>query len=147
MKEFMGYLKRMDLRAMFITPTENGFIQFFRYAFVGGIATVVDWAVLYILTTMGMYYLISTVFAFFAGLAVNFLLSKLLVFSASEAKVGKVGEFVAYAIIGALGLLITMGIMYVLTDKVGMYFMLSKVIATVIVLAWNYIMRKRLLYK
>ena len=146
MKEFMGYLKHMDLRAMFITPTENGFIQFFRYAFVGGIATIVDWAVLYILTTMGMYYLVSTVFAFFAGLAVNFLLSKLLVFSASEAKVGKVGEFVAYAIIGAMGLLITMGIMYLLTDIVGMYFMLSKVIATVIVLAWNYIVRKKLLY-
>lgn len=43
MKEFFELLKKGKLRAIFLDPTDNSFLQFFRYLFVGGIATVVDW--------------------------------------------------------------------------------------------------------
>ncbi len=147
MEEFFELLKHFDFRGLFIKPTENGFLQFFRYAFVGGIATIIDWGVLFLLTQLGIYYLISAVFSFFAGLIVNFILSKLFVFSASKARIGKTGEFISYGLIGAIGLLLTMGIMYVLTDLLNIHYMLSKIIATAIVLAWNYIARKKTLYQ
>jgi len=146
-KEFFEYLLKFDLKSILITPTTNGFLQFVRYAFVGGIATIADWAVLYVLTQCGMYYLISAVFAFLAGLIVNFALSKLLVFSASEAKVNKVAEFVVYGVIGVVGLGLTMVIMWFLTEVCHVYYMLSKVVATVLVLVWNYLARKKVLYK
>lgn len=147
MKEFFGLLRKFDLKGLFITPTNNSFLQFFRYIFVGGLATVVDWGVLYVLTELGVYYIISSIISFFAGLIANYLLSKLLVFKASEVKVGAVMEFVGYAIIGAVGLGFTVLIMYLLTDCLHLYYMLSKVIATVIVLLWNYIARKKILYR
>lgn len=40
-----------------------------------------------------------------------------------------------------------MMLMYLLTDLCHLYFMLSKIIATFIVLVWNYLARKILLYR
>lgn len=148
MKEFFDLLKRFDLKGLFLTPTKNGVLQFFRYLFVGGIATVVDWGVLFALTEfLDLYHLISAIFAFVAGLGTNFLLSKLVVFSANEARANPVMEFLGYALIGVIGLGITELIMYLFTDRMSLYYMLSKAIATALVLVWNYLARKLLLYK
>ncbi|MEE0059990.1 MAG: GtrA family protein [Acutalibacteraceae bacterium] len=148
MKEFFTLLIKFDLKGIFITPTKNGFLQFFRYVFVGGIATVVDLGVLFVLTDFAnIYHLISAIIAFVAGLITNFFLSKLLVFKSNEARVNAFMEFVTYAIIGVIGLGITELIMFILTDCNNLHYMLSKIIATMIVLAWNYIARKMIIYK
>lgn len=148
MNEFFQLLKQFDLKGIFVTPTKNSFLQFFRYLFVGGIATVVDWGVLFALTEIfHLYYLISAIFAFVAGLVTNFLLSKLLVFQGSETRTNALMEFLGYALIGVVGLGMTELIMFVFTDCMMLYYMLSKAIATMIVLAWNYLARKFLLYK
>lgn len=36
----------MNLKKLFVEETDSTFIQFFRYCFVGGFATVVDWGCL-----------------------------------------------------------------------------------------------------
>ena len=147
MKEFFDLLKRFDLKGMFLTPTKNGFLQFFRYLFVGGIATVVDWAVLLALTELaGIHHMISAAFGFVAGLATNYLLSKLLVFRANEANAGEVLEFLGYALIGLMGLGITELLLWI-GASFSLHYMVFKAIATVVVLAWNYLARKMLLYK
>ena len=107
-----------------------------------------DWGVLFLLTEVGgIHHLISAIIAFIAGLITNFVLSKLLVFKANEAKVQPVLEFVGYAVIGLVGLGLTELIMYLFTDVLNLHYMLSKVIATVIVLVWNYVARKLILYR
>ena len=148
MKEFLNLCRKMDLKGIFISPTTNGFLQFFRYVFVGGIATIADWGTLYVLTEYAkINHLISAVIAFIIGLIVNFVLSKLLVFNANEAKTNKLMEFIGYAIIGVIGLGITELIMYLFTNQMNLHYMLSKAIATIIVLIWNYIARRKILYK
>ena len=148
MKEFFVLLKKGDLKAIFTTPTQNGFLQFFRYLFVGGVATVVDWGMLFMLTEFAhIHYLISTVLAFIGGLATNFLLSKQLVFKANEARVSPLIEFLSYALIGVIGLGITELIMVLFTNHLDFHYMISKVIATVIVLLWNYMARRYAIYK
>lgn len=148
MKEFLELLKKFDLKGILITPTKNGFLQFVRYVFVGGIATVADWATLFVLTDFAhVYHMVSAVIAFVAGLIVNFLLSKLLVFKANEARVNVAMEFVSYTVIGIIGLGITELIIFLFTNCGNLHYMLSKVIATVIVLAWNYLARKLFIYK
>ena len=148
MKEFFELLKKFDLKGIFISPTKNGFLQFLRYLFVGGIATVVDWGVLFLLTDfVHIYHMVSAIIAFIAGLITNFFLSKLLVFKANEARVNPVMEFISYAVIGVIGLGITELIMFLFTNCWNIHYMVSKVIATVIVLAWNYIARKLVVYK
>ncbi len=148
MKEFWILVKKLDWKGLFLIPTKNGFLQFFRYVFVGGIATVADWGLLFALTDLGhVHYLVSAIIAFVAGLIVNFCLSKLLVFKANEAKVNTVIEFVSYAIIGVIGLGITELIMLLFTHGFEVHYMISKAIATIVVLAWNYLARKQVIYR
>ena len=148
MKEFWELIKKFDLKGIFIQPTKNGFLQVFRYLFVGGIATIVDWGVLFVLTDVfHIYHLISAIIAFVAGLVTNFFLSKCFVFKANEARVNPVMEFISYAVIGVIGLGITEGIMYLFTNCWNVHYMISKIIATVIVLAWNYAARRLIIYK
>ena len=147
MKEFFDLLKRFDLKGLFLTPTKNGFLQFFRYLFVGGIATVVDWGVLLALTELvGIHEMISAAFGFVAGLATNYLLSKLLVFRANEANARGVLEFLGYALIGLMGLGITELLLWI-GARFSLHYMVLKAIATAVVLAWNYLARRFWLYK
>lgn len=148
MKEFFDLLKRFDWKGIFVTPTKNGFLQFFRYLFVGGIATVVDMGSLFALTEiLSLDPKLSAAIAFVLGLAANYLLSKLLVFQANEARTNAVMEFLGYALIGLIGLGITELILLGFTDGLHLHYMLSKAIATAVVLVWNYLARKLLLYK
>lgn len=147
MKELIEYIKRLDLKSIFITETENTVIQLFRYCFVGGIAFVADWLVVVILTETLLHYLVSAAVGFFAGLAVNFVMSKLLVFKADSNKCGKLGEFFIYAAIGIVGLGLTELLMYVFTDIINVHYAVSKIIAAAIVLVWNFFARKVILYK
>ena len=45
MKEFFSILFSFNFKKIFYEPTRNALLQFFRYAFVGGWATVADWGV------------------------------------------------------------------------------------------------------
>lgn len=147
MREILTLLKRFDIKALFFEPSNNGLLCFFRYAIVGGIATVVDWGVLCILTELGIFYLFSAVFGFFAGLIANYVLSKLFVFNGSETKVRRSTEFITYGVIGVIGLGATLGIMYLLTNLANIHYFITKMIATILVLLWNYFARKKLLYR
>ena len=149
MKEF--FLKQTNrLADLFLTPTSNAFLQFFRYVFVGGVATGVDWSILFTVTEYAhIHYMLSAVAGFLAGLITNFILSKWLVFNpqATQARVKPAAEFISYALIGLIGLGLTELILFLLADVFKIYYMLAKAVATLLVLFYNYGARKFLLYK
>lgn len=145
MKEFFKAILDFNLNRLFREKTTNIFIQFFRYIFVGGFAFLADAFTLW-LCEKWMNYMIAAAIAFVVGLAVNYALSIWFVFSESSKVKNKVKEFVVYGIIGLIGLLITEGIMYLFTDVFGLYFLISKIIAAEIVLVWNFVARKVVLY-
>lgn len=145
MKDFFNAVKELDFKLLFKDKTTNMFIQFFRYIFVGGFAFVVDAATLWIGEKF-MHYMLAAAIAFAAGLAANYILSVLFVFSESEHVQNKAKEFIVYAVIGIIGLALTEAIMYVLTDICNFYFMFSKIFAAAVVLVWNFAARKKILY-
>lgn len=146
MKELFQYIFKLDFKNLFVNETDNTFIQLFRYCFVGGLAFLADWLSMILFKEIGLHYLIAAVIGFFVGLAVNFLLSKLFIFQKDNAAIGKKGEFIAYAVIGVIGLGITELLMYFFTDIIQFHYAISKIIAAVIVLFWNFIARKKFLY-
>ena len=75
------FIKKRDLKGLLTEPTEDSFVQFFRYIFVGGASFITDYLLFHLITEAGIYYLVSGVISFVAGLCVNYGLSKLLVFS------------------------------------------------------------------
>ena len=121
--------------------------QLFRYAIVGGISFVVDYGSLWLLTEKaGLPYLWSAALAFILGLICNYLLSTAWVFGESRIK-NAWGEFLAFAIIGVIGLGLNELIMYACTDGLGFHYMLSKIVSTGIVFFWNFLARRFLVFK
>lgn len=147
MKNIVNLIISGNFRDLMFSATNDTWIQIFRSLFVGGIAFVVDATVLFVFEKLGLHYLVSAAIAFVFGLVTNFLLSKYLVFSAATTKVNKTVEFLTFAVIGVIGLLLTEIMMYFFTDYLEIYFMLSKVIAAIIVLFWNFGSRKIILYR
>lgn len=145
MHNFWKLVLKFDLQGLFWTPTTDTILQLFRYLFVGGIATIADWGSLYGMSLLGLNKYIATAIAFLLGLCVNYFLSKIFVFQASEAKTKTpLQEFIAYASVGIIGLGITEGVIYLGTDLLSVHLMISKTFATLITLAWNFIGRKML---
>lgn len=134
------------LYTLFVAPTNNTLLQLFRYGFVGGVAFVVDYGSLYVLTEfLSVPYLWSAAIAFILGLVTNYLLSISWVFK-KNATMQRWQEFLFFAIIGVIGLGFNELIMYVGTDMLHLHYMLSKLISTVIVFFWNFFARKYLLF-
>lgn len=130
------------------STSNNIFIQLFRYGIVGGLAFIVDFASLYILTEfVGMPYLLSASAGFLAGLAVNYLLSIRWVFNQGNdlAPGARGGEFLIFALIGVVGLGLNALIMWVLTDVMSVNYLISKLCSTIIVFGWNFLARRKLI--
>jgi len=135
------------IKKLFTQKTENTYIQFFRYFFVGGFAFLVDFGLLYILTDkLKIFYLLSATIAFICGIIVNFILSKSWVFQTKVA-VNKYLEFGIFAAVGVIGLGLNDLIIWFLTSKLSLYYLMSKLVATALVYVWNFGARKYILYK
>ncbi len=131
---------------MTFSKDDRTFIQFFRYTIVGGLAFIVDFGLLYILTEWcGILYLKSACISFVAGLTINYVLSKHYVFSYSTVN-NHLLEFGIFALIGIIGLFFTELFMWLFTSILNFYYMLSKATTTVIVYLWNFLARKYILF-
>jgi putative flippase GtrA len=122
----------------------KGFLQYFRYLICGGVATVTDVGILFALTHfLHINYLVVAAVSFLCGIAVNYTLNTILVFQ-SSGKIKK--EVPVFAMIGLGGLVWTELILWVLVDKLRIYVMIAKAVAIVLVLQWNFFMRKKFVF-
>ena len=122
------------------------FVQLFRYAIVGAIAFIVDYCLLITLTEYAhIHYVIAASISFAAGLIVNYLISIRWVFKTSAISDRRI-EFILFAVIGIIGLIINDITIYALTSAIGIPYWLSKLGSTVIVYFWNFIGRRSLVF-
>ena len=131
---------------LFKQPTDNIFIQLFRYVFVGGSAFVVDFFFLYFFSDIcGFYYLISGILSFIISVLVNYIMSTKWVFNQDNID-NRVLEFNLFLLISTIGLIFTEILLWLFTDLFGLYYLFSKIIAAIIVLFWNFIARRIMFY-
>lgn len=124
----------------------NGWLQLFRYLFVGGAAFVVDFGSLYLLTQYaGLHYTLSAALSFILGLVVNYLLSIRWVFSERKLR-NRSAEFIVFAIIGIVGLGLNVAIIWFFTEYIRLHYLVSKIVAAVLVFLWNFAGRKFILF-
>lgn len=116
--------------------------QIFKFGIVGIICFFIDYGVLYILTEfIGISYLISSAVSFSFSVIINYLLSMKFVFR-SRKNVNKAGEFSAFVILSVIGLGLNELIMWGCVEKVGIYYMVAKIISTILVMMYNFVTRK-----
>jgi putative flippase GtrA len=126
--------------------TDNTLIQLFRYTFVGGIAFGVDFGLLFLLTEFaGIHYLVSAAISFSLGLATNYILSISWVFNTRNVS-NRYHEFIIFGIIGIVGLGMNELIIWSCTEYLHFYYLVSKIVSTIMVYLWNFFARKKLLF-
>lgn len=146
MKEFLSILKSRSFKALMLEPSNNIFVQLFRYCFVGGISFLADTGIMSILVDFGLNKYFAVAIGFIVGLVINYFISKALVFKKEKTKVNNYTEFFIYGIIGIIGLGLTELLIYIFSDLMTLNLLLSKIIAAAIVLIWNFAARKIIIY-
>jgi putative flippase GtrA len=132
---------------LFKVKTHNILIQFFRYLFVGGTAFLIDYLLLIFLTdNIKVHYLVSAVISFIIGLTVNYSLSKLWIFNNNMQERNVFLEIFVFLITGLIGLLFNELILWIFTEKIMISYKLSKLISAFIILLWNFLSRKYILF-
>ena len=115
--------------------------QILKFGLVGGMAFVIDYVLLYFCTEfLHIHYLISSIISFTVSVIFNYILSIKWVFDVKKKQ--DVKDFVIFIILSVIGLGINSLIMYVMVEKFEVYYMLSKIVSTVVVMVYNFITRK-----
>lgn len=120
--------------------------QILKFGVVGIIATVIDFGVLYILSQpLGMDPVVSAGISFCVSLVFNYVASMRYVFTHRE-DMSRSREFVIFLVLSFIGLAINEAIMAAGVAVLGssaLAVMGTKVLATVIVMVWNFVSRKK----
>lgn len=117
-------------------------IQIFKFVIVGVMATLIDFILLYVFKEfLHASILVSNTISFIVSTLYNYVASVKWVFDINSNKDPK-RNFVIFITFSIIGLFINNSIMWVTTNIFAIYYLLSKVLATAIVMAFNFVTRK-----
>ena len=120
--------------------------QFLKFGVVGVIAFFIDYGGLMLLSVgIGLAPVVSAAISFTVSVVFNYVASMRFVFTHRE-DLSKRREFVIFVILSVIGLLINEAIMYVGIQTLGksaLAITITKVIATAVVMVWNFLSRKK----
>ena len=92
-----------------------------------------------------MHYLVSASLAFLIGLATNYLLCIAWIFD-HRAQKNQAYEVAIFSLIGLAGLLLNNLVMFLLTEFVGLHYLISRAQAAVLILLFNFSLKRFLLF-
>lgn len=116
--------------------------QFAKFGVVGGIAFLIDYGIMVLLTEVfGVNYLISATISFTVSVIFNYLASMRYVFTHKEG-LSRRREFIIFIVLSVIGLGLNDLCMWLFTGVFGISYLISKIIATAIVMVYNFITRK-----
>ena len=118
--------------------------QLARFLIVGGVSFTIDYGLFTLLYAVGVAHLAASATSFTISLFANYALSRRYVFDVND-DVNIVREFTAYVGLNVIALGLNTAVLYVCADLMGASPFLGKIVATAIVLVYNFISRKLLL--
>lgn len=120
--------------------------RFLRYNVAAGIATVVDFVLLWLFTDVaGIYYLISAAMAFAIGSGINYGINRVWGFKGT--KTGIVKGYISFLLIGLGGLFLTVGLLAFFVEVLNMNYLIARILAVFFIVFWNYFMNSWLTFK
>ena len=138
-----------------IDYTNNEFIKVILYLFVGGTAALVEWGLFYLffyylLVGLGLSVdvltMVATALAFGLSTLYHYFLGNILVFD-SGSKYDKSKELSLVFLVSIMGLVFNLVLMYIFVGLLAWQPMFAKVLTSCIVVVWNYLSRKKWIFK
>ena len=138
-------LKSMNIKLD--STRESLLIQIFKFVIVGGIATIIDWLIYFILYKfIKLEPIIANIISFSVSVIYNYYASCKYVFKVNKEK-SKTRQFTEFIIFSLIGLGINELLIFIFVNKLSWNAMLVKILATLIVMVFNFITRKKFLEK
>jgi len=115
----------------------KNFWPFIKYCIVGATGTFVDLFFLYVLVEYAnLPVLTSTTISFILAVINNFVLNKIWTFQNKSKNYRKL--FIKFLIVSVIGLGLTVACMYIFVHILFIWYMLAKIITSIVVLTWNF---------
>jgi putative flippase GtrA len=119
--------------------------EFSGYGVASGVALSIDMGLLLGLVHGGANYIAASAASFTVGAVAAYSLSITLAFRHHRLQDRRV-EFLGFVAIGVVGLIINTSVIYTAVQFLGLHYMLAKGSAAVFTFAFNFIVRRRLLF-
>jgi len=116
-------------------------IRFLKFCAVGALGTLINTGILWLLTErLGLYYLLSSVFSIEAAIISNFLLNDRFTFADRRRKTASSFwiRMLKYNLVSLSGLVINMGVLWLLTSAAGVYYLLSNLAGIAAATLWRF---------
>jgi len=121
-----------------------GLIDVIKYLIVGGIAAIVDLLLLYLfMETYGLHYLVSNTLSFIVATTVNYYIGVVIMFKPKNAH----REMTLVFMVSVGALMVSSLVMYVGISLMGLHYLIAKITSQIVGFIWNYLGRKRYIYK
>jgi len=121
--------------------------KFVRYLFVGGTATALDFGLLFLLVKQfGVQWFPAAAASFVAAVGLNYVLCVSMVFD-SGVRFSRRHEVLLVFVVSAVGLMLNQSVLYACIEIFGWTLFPAKVLATVLVLFWNFFGRHGFVFK
>lgn len=150
------YAKDMQRKVLFgYDYTDKEWVKLGLYLFVGGTAALVEWSLFYVLLHFVLFRLplslaaaslLGTCMAYCLSTIYHYFLGNILVFN-SGTRFGRGAELSLVFLVSGMGLGFNLVLMYIFVGLLGMEPLLSKVTASFLCVAWNYLARKYFIFK
>lgn len=115
--------------------------EFIKFSLVGASGTVIDWLIYFIFSRwLGVFYLIAKTISFIIAAANNYLLNRVWTFRSQDNRI--VLEFGKFFIVSLVGLGLNVLLMYLAVDIIGWGDFIGLIIATGLVMFWNFFANK-----
>lgn len=116
--------------------------QIMKFGIVGVIAFVIDYGLMVLLTELcGVDYLLSATISFTVSVVFNYMASMRYVFTHKEG-MSRRREFVIFIVLSVIGLGLNDLFMWLGTGVLHVDYRITKLVATAIVMVWNFVTRK-----
>ncbi len=133
-------------RKLFFDKTNNKHIHLLRSIIASSVSFLLDFITLVILVEIfTVYYVYAGIIGFVAGTSLLYFLSVSWIFTSRRIN-NKFYEYLIFIFLGLIGGFLNILILWLLTDKIGIYYIYSRLIAATLVFFFNFIGRKIILF-